>query len=81
MNMWAWSAISISIWGRAMSGWFATRSTWIVSMDGRDTIMIGVLTRSGMTVFGRTVTDTCNRAVVDRKKDATIGTKACFNNT
>jgi hypothetical protein len=42
---------SISIWGQAMSGWSVTHSGSIVSMDGKEVILIGGTTPFAMIVL------------------------------
>jgi hypothetical protein len=47
-NTSAWWATNIIIWALAMSGCSATRSAWIVFMDGKEAILIGALTPFAM---------------------------------
>src|SRR5580698_5918028 len=51
MNTLVWSATNIIIWGLVMSGCFATRSAWIVSMYGSEAILIGIAISSAMIVL------------------------------
>ena len=51
MNTLVSSATNIIIWGLVMSGCFAIRSVWIVSMYGSEAILTGEAISSAMIVL------------------------------